>query len=419
MDGFMAPMGIEKRKMGGGDKDPAYVIKENMFMKITLGVVAALVILAITLCFTVLDVRVARHDTVKEHAHLRHEQHHAHRDHIKKDMKLQEVLQDEIEDLGMIADARTTMASLLQSYKKDIEATMSKHHEVHRITKHEMEAHHDRFASKAKAVLNKVFHEMQQERNKAAKLQAELSGDIQKEEHEDETEHEEYDKYMDEHGEHQGDGDGEEYHADDEAGDEEDDKSEHETDDPKAQLERFFKRWGEAKLLNLQEHTVGGWQKFWEVDVAPKQELEDADAAANAKTENEKKMHEMIGAAGIKPFNKEQHGEVYDYFEELLLAGKAMRHRAELDELMEHHSKKTKKEEEIIAALEKLGEKDVPLGWMFDDPSEKEPVFDQDEEYEKEDEAYQHEHEHDVDEEAAAAASAGSGSAAAADAHHA
>ena len=44
--------------------------------------------------------------------------------------------------------------------------------------------------------------------------------------------------------------------------------------------------------------------------MVPKMESDDVDAAATAKDENEKKMLEMINAAGVKAFNKEEHGEV-------------------------------------------------------------------------------------------------------------
>lgn len=410
MDGFTEKIGIERTKMGGGDKDPAYVIKENMFMKIALAVMGALLLLAIILAITVLDVKLARHSTVVEHAHTRHEQHLGHRDTIKHDMKMQEILQDEIQDLDMVADARVAMASLLHSYMKDVDKTLAKHHEVHKVTKADMQAHGDRFGHKAKFLMNKLFKEMQTERNKAQKLMQEVSSEIQKEEHDDEQEHEDYDKYMDEQGEHQGDSAGEEFHADDdeEAGDDSAESGHtdaaHEAEDPdavKKQLVRFFEKFNMAKMLNLQEHTVGGWQKFWETDVVPKMESDDVDAAATAKDENEKKMLEMINAAGVKAFNKEEHGEVFDYFSDLLDAGKAMRHKAELEALEAAHKSKSKKEDELIAEIEKLGEKDVPLAWLWED--EKDPTFDQDEEYEKEGEAYEHEHEHDVDEEDATA----------------
>merc|ERR1712072_239441 len=169
---------------------------------------------------------------------------------------------------------------------------------------------------------------------------------------------------MDEQGEHQGDSAGEEFHADDdeEAGDDSAESGHtdaaHEAEDPdavKKQLVRFFEKFNMEKML------------------------------------------EMINAAGVKAFNKEEHGEVFDYFSDLLDAGKAMRHRAELEALEAAHKSKSKKEDELIAEIEKLGEKDVPLAWLWED--EKDPTFDQDEEYEKEGEAYEHEHEHDVDEE--------------------
>ena len=52
-------------KMGSGEKDPAYVIKQNLFMKITLGVVGVLLVLTVVLCFSVLEVKVQRRSSVK------------------------------------------------------------------------------------------------------------------------------------------------------------------------------------------------------------------------------------------------------------------------------------------------------------------------------------------------------------------
>lgn len=302
----------------------------------------------------------------------------------------------------MIADARSTMASLLQNYMKDVDKTLTKHTETHKA-KAEVAVHGERFGKNLKQLINALFKEAQKERDNAQKMMKDVSGDIQKESREDDEEHKEYTKYMDEMGENE-----KEYHADD---DEDDDDNEHEhkeggeddhedhhdKDDPatvKKQLDHFFQKAAEAKMLNLQEHTVGEWQKFWETEVTPKMESDDADASAAAKTEFEKKMVEMITAAGMKPFHKETHGEVSDYFQDLLDAGKAMRHKAELDALTAAFKDGSKDHMTLVAEIEKLAEeKDVPLHWLWED--EKDPTFDQDEEYEKDSDEYEHEHEHD------------------------
>jgi len=239
-------------------------------------------------------------------------------------------------------------------------------------------------------------------------------------------------KYMDEEGEHQGDGEGEEYHADDDQeGEEEghDEGHDEHHDEPqgdqdpneiKKQLEHFFQKFTEAKMLNLPEQTVGAWQKYWETEASPKLEVDDADQAAAAEAEIEKKMVEMIAASGSKPFNKETHTRVIDYFGDLLDAGKAMRKTSELEALMAAFKDASKDPVSIIAEIEKLAEAgakeggpltagDVPLQWLWKDGVD--PTFNEDEEYDKEGEAYEHEHEHDVDDEAnEAEAEAGSAS---------
>jgi hypothetical protein len=147
----------------------------------------------------------------------------------------------------------------------------------------------------------------------------------------------------------------------------------------------------EAKMLNIPESVIGEWQKYWDTEVTPKMEAEDADASAAAKVEFEKKMVEMIAAAGQKPHNKETHGEVSDYFQDLIESGKAMKHKAELDALNAAFHDNSKDHLTIVAEIEKLSEeKDVPLHWLWED--EKDPTFDQDEEYEKESGEYEHEH---------------------------
>merc|ERR1711871_574061 len=113
----------------------------------------------------------------------------------------------------------------------------------------------------------------------------------------------------------------------------------------------------------------------------------------------EKKMIEMIKAAGMKEYNKEQHGDVSDYFQELLDAGKALKHKEHLDGLAKHFHDGTMDHIKLIAEVEKTSEeKGIPLHWLWED--EKEPVFDQDDEYEKESGEYEHEHEHDSQHEA-------------------
>ena len=81
---------IHSTKTGAGDKERAYVVRQNFFLKIVLVAVATIVGLAVTLCCTTYEIHVQRRDSLHDAREHREEEHTSHMKVMRLSMLLQQ-----------------------------------------------------------------------------------------------------------------------------------------------------------------------------------------------------------------------------------------------------------------------------------------------------------------------------------------
>ena len=93
---------IHTTKIGAGDKERAYVVRQNFFLKIVLAVVLTIAGLAGILCRTTYEIHVQRRDSIQDSRDHRDEEHASHLRVIRLSTLLQQRLKDEVHDMKLL-----------------------------------------------------------------------------------------------------------------------------------------------------------------------------------------------------------------------------------------------------------------------------------------------------------------------------
>lgn len=398
-------IGIEQTKVGGGDKERAYIIKQNAMLKVGLTVFGILMVLGAVLSFTVLDVKVHRRSTVMAKLHQRHEQHAGHTDMIKKDLKLQNVLREEKNDAEMIRDARATVGALLASYHDNVMDVLK----VNPTAQKEVEKHNKNFAKYLAQILNDLFLQAKKEEKSADEALEQVNKNIVAEENKDEAEETEFKDEMTAMGEdtkeleaeaaaEEGTGSGEdegEMHDGHSAAEGDNTKgAEDESvagEDVQKQLTRFFAKAdaAEKKYGHLAESALEEVFAFREKNQKKVAEVNIEDATDKTKEDFDKTKLEEEGEALLKKHGltawseqKTVFPEIVDYFDDLADHRGYSKYKADIDALRSGIKNGDMTANKVVAELEKLEGKSaglIPLHWMW--AEEAEVGFDQDETY--------------------------------------
>jgi hypothetical protein len=390
-DAALRGIGINATKVGGGDKEKAYVVRQNAMLRIALCIIlGALFILGI-LAVTVLDVKVQRKSATLAKMGKRQQEHWEHQDIIRKDLKLQEMLREEQNDAEMVKDARATMGSLLKSYEKDLLGALKGTPQEQTVM-----GHHSKFATYLKKLIGQVYHASDKELKTAQAAMGEVASDIAREAREDSAEEAEYEKELEDMGEdvhaykivdengntempetHMPDGDHEaEHHSHFE---------EQSAEEIQGQLERFWKKADAAAetYKKLSDADLEEINKFYTENVMKTLEAEDPESIDKNKLEAD--VNAKLTSKGLPKWDdsmKTKYPEVMDYIQEVIDHMHAKAAKPKLDKLREDIKADTKTVMEGVAELEKLGiDGNVPLHWMW---LEEQPVgFEEDEQYQQ------------------------------------
>jgi len=102
----LSMVGLATTKTGSGEKEKAYVVKQNSVLKGVLCLVLIGVCGLIILFSTVLELKVARRGLIISEAHHRKEEHHDHEDLLRTSLELQEALEATIEETSLVDEFR-------------------------------------------------------------------------------------------------------------------------------------------------------------------------------------------------------------------------------------------------------------------------------------------------------------------------
>merc|ERR1711959_299509 len=189
-------LGIEKAPQRGRDSEAAYIVRQNAMLKATAFILGALLVLFLILSLTVLEVNVQRKSTLKAKIEMRHEQIGDHRDIVRKDLAVQNALQEEMNELQMVREARASLGALLGRYMEDMDQTMEAHAQGDIKLMKGVRVLHDRFAKHLKILMDHVYREVKKEQDQAQTEMKQVGDDIEKEASEEENEETKYEKDM-------------------------------------------------------------------------------------------------------------------------------------------------------------------------------------------------------------------------------
>ena len=107
-------------KVGAGDKERAYVVRQNILLKTILAVLAALVLLGTTLCCTIYKVDLQRRTSLKDAREHREEEHNSHMRIMRLGMLLQQRLKDEVHDMKVLTTYRSWLLRSVGDYQGQV-----------------------------------------------------------------------------------------------------------------------------------------------------------------------------------------------------------------------------------------------------------------------------------------------------------
>ena len=107
-------------KVGSNEKERAYVVRQNLCMKLILAVAAILLVLASLLFCSMYEVRVQRRGMVHEAKEHREEEHATHMRIMQLSMLLQQRLEDEVHDMSILTAYRAGLLKAVGQFQTSV-----------------------------------------------------------------------------------------------------------------------------------------------------------------------------------------------------------------------------------------------------------------------------------------------------------
>jgi hypothetical protein len=343
---------------------------------------------------------VQRKNTLKAKALMRNEEVVSHRDIVRKDLAVQNALQEEMNELNMVREARASLGALLGRYMEDMDQTMEKHAQGDIKLMKGVRVLHDRFAKHLKRLMDHVYNEVKKEHEAAEGEMQKVAVDINKEAKEEEDQEDKYEKEMQD----EPDKEEMEHEAEAETSLPPDSAADATAEATKAgtgseeetirkQLSTFFTKFREAQGLRLQPDAFKDWSAFWETEVVKLMEESNTEEAGKARADLVEKMKKKIAEQPALAYVESTNGPPQRFFENVLDANHALEPElataiTELEtkyNLPGENAGKKHRPLEIVSDLEKIAEKHpkLPLRWMWADDKDELPEFNEEESYDQ------------------------------------
>mmetsp|Transcript_27795 Transcript_27795/g.70917 ORF Transcript_27795/g.70917 Transcript_27795/m.70917 type:complete len:426 (-) Transcript_27795:380-1657(-) len=190
-------------KVGPGDKQKAYVVRQNLCLKIMLGVLVCVGFLSSALLLQTYEVRVQRRASIHEAREHREEEHTSHMRVLRLSMLLQRHLEDEVHDLSVLTTYRAWLMRAVGDYQNKVVAQASTANCTSNVTG-ELQSLGMTFDADIDRLLERLWKEVVTEGKTAQKSLHNITRAIVSELRQDATEQGAYEHLMEEAGESAG-----------------------------------------------------------------------------------------------------------------------------------------------------------------------------------------------------------------------
>jgi hypothetical protein len=318
-------------KIGPGEKERAYVVRQNLVLKTLLIAASVLIGLGGLLCCTVYEVHVQRRVRVDDAREHREEEHTSHMRVMRLSMMLQQRLKDEVHDMSVLTTYRAWLLRAVGEYQRRVATAVSNCSDA-AATLPQLGAEFDQ---QLDGLIHRLWEDVVSE-GKAAKGQLHnITSAIMGELKQEATEKADFEELMREQGEAV---------RPPPAYDEDVEGDRHVEDVDSSlgvALEAFHQRLlGNSSVLPLEPAALQSWLQAYDDAMRV---LGDEDKEADMLRINTR-LAQLIAQAGAPPFKdleaeRGMHGEAamaseIDYFTDLLFRAKLAPHRHELLEAL-------------------------------------------------------------------------------------
>jgi gamma-glutamylcysteine synthetase len=146
---------------------------QGVFLRTALGVFLVVLVLAVILAITTLEVQSNRERNTELTVNLRHTQKMAHAEKINADIKLESALEDEIQDMRIVRDVKGQVGAILVELitgVAKVKMADPKRKEIDRVL--------NMFKAKLSAVLDNLYQHMKKERAQAEESIRKLNTEV-------------------------------------------------------------------------------------------------------------------------------------------------------------------------------------------------------------------------------------------------
>jgi len=370
-------VGMAATKSGSGEKEKAYIVRQNSVLKLLLFIVIVVCVGSMIAFTTVYELSVARRGLIKSEAFHHKKEHHDHEALIRAHMELQQVLEVSLEEIRGVENVRSyfdkSVGEASDAVDKLFEEAGGKPELLARV-----KATQATFVRGMDMQLQKLIHRFRNRMQHGHEKLNLLAKIIGREVNDDVRDDKIFDKKMEDMGVDEQYAD--ELAHEEEVEEEEDYKEEHDgkkmedaddlgedaTKEIERSLEAFFEKLNRITIPEVTLEVSTSWKKALDQIVEtmedPNKEV-DLDAAA-------RKMEELIAqTVRVNPpkFDPKQHDSPVEFFEAFIEEARVMPHKAALLDL--YKGWKTPDSEitanTVLANIEKLAE-EYDLWHLFD-----------------------------------------------------
>ena len=179
-------------KVGPGEKERAYVIRQNIVLKTLLGTIVLIGSLGILVCSTTYEVHVQRRNSLVYALEHREEEHASHMRIMRLSTLLQKHLQDEVHDMSILTTYRAWLLRAVGDYQSKLLEKFSNCTNADSMLR-EMGTNFDK---ELDGLIHKLWVDIVQEGKQAQKQLHNITAAIQRELRQDESEASDFDHLM-------------------------------------------------------------------------------------------------------------------------------------------------------------------------------------------------------------------------------
>mmetsp|Transcript_20311 Transcript_20311/g.36139 ORF Transcript_20311/g.36139 Transcript_20311/m.36139 type:complete len:434 (-) Transcript_20311:54-1355(-) len=339
LDKTLNMAGMQATKGGSGDKERAYIVRQNWVLKTVVLLIVIFVIGIVVLFSTVLKVSVTRRDAIKAEKMHHQLEHMAQVKLMRAHLELQRALEQEAHETSRLEEFRSVADRALGDHSisvkkmlsakgvsseilKDVEASDDELRQLLDVKMHNVLQHFHNVAANARESLKRVAHaivsdaelEKRESDRFKTKMHNDFGVDISDDEDAEIVHHKKGD--IDDYG----------FFQDDEDEEDEDDEEE-----ITAEIERFFTKLKAHEFPLLDAKVI----EDWEEDMAKVQRILDNEEQETDLESIRIRVNQKIGMAApsVPKFDPAKHHSIIDYYEMRIEEAKLAFHRQALLDL--------------------------------------------------------------------------------------